>query len=229
MNHSEAAVSTLFDRDADNYNSLRRRLIPCFDDFYGTALQLIRDWHRGQKLEVLDIGSGTGLFSAMVLEEFPVQRVALLDGSSVMLEQASQRLGEQDGLEFRLANMAEAELGGPWDIVISALAIHHLTDNEKRDLYHRIRKALKPGGLFVNAEQVAGPGPAAEDRHARIWLQQIRHLGVPEHEIKKAHERMAHDKCATLNDQLLWLEQAAFSDVDCSFKSWRFAVFSGRA
>jgi SAM-dependent methyltransferase len=126
-------------------------------------------------------------------------------------------------------DMAEADLDGPWDLVLSALAIHHLSDDGKRALYRRIRQALKPGGLFVNAEQVAGPGPEADDRYARLWLDGIRRLGAPEAEIDKARERMAHDRCASVGDQLAWLGEAGFSDVDCSYKSWRFAVISGRA
>jgi cyclopropane fatty-acyl-phospholipid synthase-like methyltransferase len=191
-------------------------------------MQVIQDWHSGQELEVLDLGAGTGLFAAMVLEKFPVKRAALMDGSSEMLDHARQQIGERDGLELRLADMAAADLRGPWDVVISALAIHHLTDAEKRDLYARIRSALKPGGLFVNAEQVAGPDQVADERYHRIWLDQVRRLGATEDEINKTLERMRHDKCAPLDDQLGWLKATGFSDVDCSFKSWRFAVFSGR-
>ena len=39
---------------------------------------------------------------------------------------------------------------------------------------------------------------------------------------------MAHDRCATLEDQLAWLRAAGFAEVDCAFKQWRFAVYSGR-
>lgn len=39
MIKNDAAASTLFSRDAEGCDSLRRRLIPCFDNFYGTALE----------------------------------------------------------------------------------------------------------------------------------------------------------------------------------------------
>ena len=113
--------------------------------------------------------------------------------------------------------------------VVSALAIHHLTHAQKQDIFRRIRGALKPGGLFVNAEQVAGPSPEADARYVRIWHEQIRALGVSEEEIAKAAQRMSYDICAPVEDQLGWLRDAGLVDVDCSFKSWRFAVLSGRA
>ena len=229
MTATDVAASVPFSRDAGGYDDLRRRLIPCFDAFYGTALGVIADWAVGAPLDVLDLGAGTGLFAAMVRAEQPVQRLCLLDGSAAMLDQARARFGEDPVLTCRVADMETADLEGPWDLVISALAIHHLPDAGKRALYRRIHGALKPGGLFVNAEQVAGPNPVADARYGRIWLDQIRALGVSDAEIARAQDRMAFDQCAPVGDQLCWLEEAGFADVDVSFKAWRFAVISGRA
>lgn len=229
MYESEVSSSALFSRDASGYDDLRRRLVPCFDSFYGTALKLVQDWRNASAIDVLDIGAGTGLFSAMVSLEQPIGRLCLIDGSAEMLEQARVRFSADLPIEYRITDMAHADLGGGWDLVISALAIHHLPDEGKRDLYTRIHDALKPGGLFVNAEQVSGPNSTSDERYARIWLEEIRHLGVPEHEIEKAQQRMAYDQCASIDAQLSWLRDAGFSDVDCSFKAWCFAVLSGRA
>lgn len=229
MSTIEAPASALFSRDAIGYDGLRRRLIPCFDAFYGTALELIRRWCRSAAIDVLDVGAGTGLFSAMVKAQCPVARLRLLDGSADILEQARNRFSSNDQVEYRLADMTTADLEGPWDLIISALAIHHLPDNEKRDLYSRIHRALRPGGLFVNAEQVAGPDRTANERYTQVWLEQVRQLGISEQEIDKARERMSHDKCVPVASQLQWLVDAGFSDVDCTFKAWGFAVLSGRA
>lgn len=229
MKESGVRASVLFSRDARGYDDLRRRLIPCFEDYYGTALKLIQDWQPASDIEVLDVGAGTGLFSAMVRAQCPGCSLCLLDGSVAMLAQARARFSTDERVEYRVADMTNADLAGPWDLVISALAIHHLPDDMKLNLYRRIHEALQPGGLFVNAEQVAGPTPVADERYARIWLEQIRQLGVSEQEVEKARQRMAYDQCAPVASQLQWLQEAGFSDVDCSFKAWRFAVFSGRA
>ena len=119
-------------------------------------------------------------------------------------------------------------LGGPYDLIVSALSIHHLEDAGKRQLFGRIHAALRQGGLFVNAEQVRAPTPELEARaHAR-WRAQATALGSSGSELAAAEARMAHDRCATLEDQLGWLREAGFVEVDCAFKSWRFAVYSGR-
>lgn len=80
----------------------------------------------------------------------------------------------------------------------------------------------------MNAEQVLGPSQDAEARYVRFWHEDIRALGVSEEEIARAADRMAFDRCASAEAQLGWMREAGFSDVDCSFKSWRFAVLSGR-
>lgn len=229
MTSTDVAASVPFSRDAAGYDGLRRRLIPCFDAFYGSALDLVADWAPPRPLDVLDVGAGTGLFAAMVAARHPVRRLCLLDGSPAMLDQARARFAATPGLEYRVADMTDADPGGPWDLVVSALAIHHLDDAGKRHLFARIRAALKPGGLFVNAEQVAGPTPEADARYARLWLDGIRRLGVPEEEILRAEARMRFDRCAPVSDQLAWLAEAGFAEVDCCFKAWRFAVLAGHA
>lgn len=218
-----------FDRDAASYDAARRGLIPSFDGFYGAALELIDDWRRPGALRVLDLGAGTGLFSALLLARHPDIELLLLDASEGMLAQARRRFSGHPAVSFIAADMAAADLGGPWDLVISALAIHHLEDAAKRVLFARIRRALVPGGLFVNAEQVAGATPALEERQHRLWLAQAERAGASAEAIAQAEERMAHDRCASLEDQLRWLREAGFADVDCCFRAWRFAVLCGQA
>ncbi len=221
-----AAVA--FDADAARYDAQRRALVPDFDAFYGAALDLIDDWGGPAAPAILDLGAGTGLFAALVRGRRPAARLHLIDGSEAMLAVARRRFAGQAEVTTEVADMAAADLAGPWDLVISALAIHHLSDPDKQRLFRRIHAALMPGGLFVNAEQVLGPTPAAEARYQRLWATQARAAGASEADLVAAAARMRHDRCAPVAAQLAWLEAAGFTDVDCSVKLWRFAVFSGR-
>jgi tRNA (cmo5U34)-methyltransferase len=221
-------VAFAFDAVAADYDAPRRRLVPCFDAFYGAALELIAEWGPPPAAAVLDLGAGTGLLAGLVRAAFPDTRLQLVDIAAAMLERARARFQGQSGVSFAVADYAEAELGGPWDLVVSALSIHHLDDAAKRRLFARVRGALRPGGLFVNAEQVLAPTPELERRAHERWRGQALALGASEAELAEAEARMRHDRCATLEDQLLWLRQAGFAEVDCAFKAWRFAVYSGR-
>ncbi|CAN5281455.1 hypothetical protein BH20ACT16_BH20ACT16_08510 [soil metagenome] len=61
--------------------------------------------------------------------------------------------------------------------VVSALAIHHLDDREKRDLLCRVPTALAPGAMFVNAEQVAAPTSLFEEANAHWHARRAQELG----------------------------------------------------
>ncbi|HVB80936.1 MAG TPA: methyltransferase domain-containing protein [Candidatus Binataceae bacterium] len=231
MSGSSNPIGQLFSRGAQGYDAVRRNLVPCFDGFYQSALEVICDWAGARAtLDALDLGAGTGLFSAMVMGRLPRARLHLMDVSDAMLARARERFADAargSNVSFEVRDYTEGGLGGPWDLVVSALSIHHLEDDAKRALFARIFVALRPGGLFVNAEQVRGPTPAAEARYRRLWDAQVLASGVDRVEYERAVERMRHDRCATLDDQLEWMRAAGFSEIDCAFKQWRFAVYFG--
>jgi tRNA (cmo5U34)-methyltransferase len=127
------------------------------------------------------------------------------------------------------ADMIGQALPGNLDAVVSALAIHHLGDGDKRDLYGRIHGALKPGGVFINAEQVRGGTAAADAANHDAWLAAVQDLGVGDVELAQARERIKADRPATLDDQLRWLREAGFKNVQCAYEDRMFAVFGGTA
>jgi tRNA (cmo5U34)-methyltransferase len=215
------AVAT-FDLHAHHYNAARRRLIPPFQSFYGTAVRAVSLGAAAPR-RVLDLGAGTGLLSGFVRAAHPRAELTLIDGSARMLEQARELLGA-DGVEYLQADLGDALPAGPWDAVISALAIHHLEDAEKRNLFVRVREALAPGGVFVNAEQVSGPSERFSSLYATWQEESARTAGSDDAEWAGALERMTHDRCASAEDQLTWLREAGFPEADCLFKDHRFAV-----
>ncbi len=217
-----------FSADARKYDALRRGLVPCFESFYGEIGLLMMDWGGPEAPRVLDLGAGTGLVASFVLATRPRARLTLMDGSDAMLDVARGRFSLVPDVHYVLADFSSADLGGDWDLIVSGLAIHHLEHEDKQALFARIAAALAPGGLFINAEQILGPTATLEARNERIWAAQAAALGVPEAEIYNARQRMLHDRCAPVEDQLNWMRVAGLADVDCSFKSHRFAVMSGR-
>jgi tRNA (cmo5U34)-methyltransferase len=214
MTNSTAAT---FNAHASTYDEQRRRLIPCYDDFYGSAVEALRT-----PKNVLDLGAGTGLLSRHIRAAHPNVELTLTDSASAMLDGARRQFG--DTATYVEADLTEALPEGPWCAVVSALAIHHLSDADKRDLFARVRSVLKPGGVFVNAEQIAGPTKYFDDRNEAWHKRRALEAGASEQDWADALERMQHDRCATVEDQLAWLREAGFADADCVFKHHRFAV-----
>ncbi len=218
-------TTTAFDAHASEYDAHRRRLIPPYDAFYGTAVEALGLIPGGPK-RVLDLGAGTGLLTRHVLGAYPNARVTLLDGAAAMLDQAKASVG--DDHEYVVQDLTDPMPDDNWCAVVSALAIHHLDDAGKRDLFERIHDALAPGGVFVNAEQVAGGSPLFDELNATWHRERALAAGATEDDWAAAEERMGHDQCSTVEDQLGWLRAAGFADADCLFKDHRFAVIAAR-
>ena len=222
------AIAASFDASAASYDAARGRLVPCLERLYGAAIGLL-PFVEGPSIRVLDLGAGTGLLSARVLADFPNARLRLIDVAPAMLALARVRLaGAANPPEIVIADYARTPLGGPYDAIVSALAIHHADDAAKRDLFRRCHDALVPGGLFVNADQVAGPTAALEAAYDHAWRAMAERAGATAAEIVGTRTRMKQDRPATLAAQLDWLATAGFVDVDCWFKDGRFAVYAGR-
>lgn len=214
-----------FETHAPGYDAARRRLVPCHDAFYAAAVDALA-LARVPVERVLDLGAGTGALSAPVAEALPDAEVVLLDGAPAMLALARERLGDR-------ASYVESDLtaplpSGPWHAIVSALAIHHLDDADKAALYARVHDALEPGGVFVNAEQVAGPTESLEALYEHRHEADSRALGASDADWAASLERRRHDRCASVEDQLRWLRDAGFGDADCLFKELRFAVLFAR-
>ncbi len=215
----------VFDITAQTYDEGRAKLIPCFAGLYGTAVALIP----AGADHILDLGAGTGLLSGFVRSRFPAARLHLIDRSQPMLAQAELRFSGDHEVLCQLDDYLTAGWGSAfdsYDAIISALSIHHLHDEGKKALFTRIRGALKPGGIYVNAEQILQSTAAAEAEAKAEWLKDVRALGATEAQIAASLLRQTEDRCATIDDQLQWLREAAFREARCPFADGRFAVFT---
>ncbi len=219
MNHSQ----TVFDMTASTYDKDRAKLIPGHDRFYGWAVGLIP----ADAQRILDLGAGSGGLTAFVREAFPEARIHLLDFSAPMLELAKKRLGGDARVTYEVGDYMRVKLPEGVDAIVSALSIHHLDDTDKPGLLVRAYEALRPGGVFINADQVLGPTPELEARYKALWLAQVRENGATEQQIRDSLYRQEEDRCATVEVQLQWMREAGFADADCWFKDNRFAVMAG--
>ncbi|EGW36985.1 hypothetical protein [Desulfosporosinus sp. OT] len=103
-----------------------------------------------------------------------------------------------------------------------------LTEEEKKRLYHDIYLSLNKKGVFINADQVLGSTPFIEFLYTRDWKNKVETSGLYKEEISSAYERAKLDKMALLDDQISWLKDIGFLDVDCVYKYFNFVVLFGR-
>ena len=107
--------------------------------------------------DMLELGIGTGETARRVVARHPNARLVAIDSSQDMLERARAAFPEAD---LRLLRLEDRLPEGPFDLVYSALAVHHLDGAGKRDLFRRVAEVLRPEGVFVLADVVVPEDPA---------------------------------------------------------------------
>lgn len=220
------SVGQAFDRSVAYYDEWVKTALPAYEKIFATALALI-PFDRKMAIDVLDLGAGTGLFSHRVLEAYPQASFVLYDLAAKMLHLARERFQDhQDRFEYILGDYRHFQGESRYNLVISSLSIHHLTDDEKQELFSRIYQSLQDEGVFINVDQIKAPTAAMERLYWETWLQHLRAKGAAEERIQASIERRKrYDRDALLVDQLAWLSQAGFETVDCVYKQYFVGVF----
>jgi len=141
----------------DDYLDLMHAEVPAFDELQD---QVAIATEGIVATRILELGTGTGETSRRVLTRHPDARLTGLDVSEEMLASARRTLPAEK-IEGLLVQGIEGPLPeGPFDLVISALTIHHLDAPGKADLFHRLARALRSGGRFVMGDVVVPRDPA---------------------------------------------------------------------
>jgi tRNA (cmo5U34)-methyltransferase len=105
---------------------------------------------------ILELGIGTGETTRRVLELHPGASLIGVDASAPMLARAREELPAAD---LRVGRLGDPLPDGPFDLVVSSLAVHHLDAAGKADLFRRIAAVVRPGGRFVLADVVVPERP----------------------------------------------------------------------
>ena len=179
---------------------MRREGVPGYDQLQEAAVAATRDV---AARSILELGTGTGETARRLLDAHPDATVVGADANAAMLVAARERL-DPDRVRLELRRLEDPLPDGPFDLVVSALAVHHLQGPEKADLFRRVRAVLHPGGRFVLADVV-----------------------VPEDEGERSTPLSDVDFPSTVAEQLGWLRDAGF-DAEATWEEGDLAVLVGR-
>lgn len=191
---------------------------------------------REQALRLLDLGAGYGALAAAVLADRPNARAVCLDGSEEMIRLGRERnAGFGERMEFVRGPLDSAGwmklVSGPFDAVISARALHHLTHAERRQLFIDAYGLIRAGGCFINADSFK---PGSEKLRGmyrdtrRRWIDGPAGSAAPAPEAPQG-ARLPHGAHynGSMEDELAGLRAAGFHDVDVFWKFTNYGTYGG--
>lgn len=179
----QAALGGQFHFRPESYESEIRADIPVYDELQA---RLVAASGTGAR-RILELGTGTGVTAELLLDRHPGAELVGVDASAAMLKAARARLAGKP-VELRVGRLQEDLPAGPFDLVASCLAVHHLDGSEKADLFQRIRRLMGTGDRFVLADLVVPDYPV----------------------VNPTPSTPGFDKPSPVGDQLAWLRRAGF-------------------
>lgn len=217
-----------FSKRSGEYDAEIVRIVPHYEEMLEAAV-LSLPFPPESPISVVDLGTGTGMFAWRVRHRFPRCHLLCVDMTEEMLAAAKERFGPGHNIEFLHKDFYHLELPPGRDAVVSSLALHHLiTDDDKRAFYGKVFECLKDGGVFVNADAVLSSDDWVEDLYMRKW-REFMALSQDNAGIEAILERYRReDSLPHLMDQLRWLSEVGFSQVDVIWKRFMGAVVWAR-
>ena len=218
-------IESQFNKIARKYDQNRRKFIPCFEDFYITSTDFIAS-NITKPRSVLDLGAGTGLLTSFWYKHFPHSNFVLTDIAGEMLDVARKRFSGCENVSFEISDYTADLPPQSFDAVISALSVHHLTDEDKQKLFVRIYEKLPTGGIFVNYDQFCAEDPTTDAWYNAYWENKLYTSGLTETDISLWKERRKLDKECSAEQEIKMLRNAGFKPVSCIYSSLKFSVIT---
>lgn len=218
-------VKTAFNNAADNYDTNRKEIIPHMDVYYQTAVELTKKFNNPS---ILDLGAGTGILTELLHQTHPQSRITLVDMSANMLDKAKNKFNNIDNFTYIEDNYLTMDFKENYDIIISSLSIHHLNDKEKYTLYRKIYQHLNNQGVFINADEVIAPTDTLEKLYVEKETTHLLKQDLTNDEKEEILYRRTLDTPSTLKDNLTWLDDIGYENVDVIYKYYRYFVLYGQ-
>lgn len=218
-------IEEQFNIIAKKYDVNRRKFIPCFEEFYERTTDFLALCAHDPG-NILDLGAGTGLLTYYWYRHFPTAHFTLTDIAGDMLNIARERFAGAGNFEYLISDHSKGLPGEKYDVIISALSIHHLEDGGKKGLFEDIYKALPEGGMFANYDQFNADTPEMTALYNSYWENSLYKSGLTEEDINLWKSRRLLDRECSVSEETAMLQECGFKTVQCVYSCRKFAVIA---
>ncbi len=211
-----------------DYDTLIRKLIPHYDHMHRNVIEQVNT--NSEKPRLLDLGIGTGETALHLLQKYPQATIDGFDISPNMIEHGKNRLHKKiDQVHFTEQDIKNLDLGDTvYDACVAVLSVHHLTGEQKQELFAKVFHHLKKDGVFVLGDIIkfdTEDETRTKEDEWKAFL--IQNLGEKEGQYWFDNYR-EEDLPSSVHSQLQWLRNAGFPAVQSVWEYMNYAVFFGK-
>lgn len=127
-----------------------------------------------------------------------------------------------------MARLVQSLPDEEFDLIVSALSIHHLETERKQELFRRIYDKLPNGAWFINYDQFCADTPEMSKMFDSCWMERLQQSGLSETEFSLWRERRKLDRECSLNAEIAMLKKCGFSGVNCIYSNQKFSVVAAK-
>ena len=221
-------LEQFYDDLSSNYTDLIKKCVPRYQEMLYRMFQYIPETFKPKR--IIDLGCGTGNLTREILDHFPDAEIHALDLSEEILDECKKRFPNAHNITYIKADFKHMKLEpNTYDLVMSSIAIHHIEDAFKIQLYNDVFRALKDNSLFIFADQTRGITDEIYFNNIACWKVEALKLGSTEENWKMWMDHQdAHDHHSPVSWHLHQLEDTGFTQVDLLSKYLMWGVFWAR-
>lgn len=218
-------VESFYDLISSEYTEMLERLVPRYREMLWMILDYIPSDLNPNR--IVDLGCGTGNLSEGILLKYPESQLVAVDLSTSILVEAAKRLEKYPNIEYCNEDFNRLDFEpGSIDLIVSSIALHHLTDPEKEKLLKKIYTWLSPKGILIFGDQFAGSTPNRYQQHMNNWKSTAEGKNVPESEWKLWMEHQEkHDYHSVVENYFTWCKHIGFKHTDVVWRYLLWTVF----
>lgn len=218
-------VESFYNLISSEYTEMLERLVPRYREMLWMILDYIPKDLKPKR--IVDLGCGTGNLSEGVVNQYPEAELIAVDLSASILQEASERLKKYSNIKYLNEDFNTLEFeAGSVDLIVSSIALHHLTDPQKEKLLKKIYTWLSPNGILIFGDQFAGSTAARYQQHMNNWKQSSEGKNVPDSEWKLWMEHQEkHDYHTTVENYFTWCKAIGFENTDVVWRYFLWTVF----
>lgn len=143
-----------FNEKVLDYDLVASKVIFRYNELHENLLDSI-PFDLDKKIKVLDIWCGTWYSMDLILKKYKNCEIIWVDFSDRMIEIAKNKLKKySNSINFLNHDISSRDfkIVGKYDLIISVITIHNISNSEKKKLFKKIYNSLNEGWIFINAD-----------------------------------------------------------------------------